>query len=166
MPADAPVVALTAYDIGLWLHISAVVVGFGATFAESVTFPVAMRMDKRHLPYVHELQLTINRYLTGPALAIVLLTGLFLVGDSEVWDLGDPWVSATIGILIVLGALNGAYFIPADKRLGTMAARELESGGDLSEEYQRRSRAEGFVGALAGILIIVAIFLMTVKPGA
>ena len=157
--------AVTGYEIGLWLHISAVVVGFGATFAESVTFPIAMKLDKRHLPYVHALQLAINRYLTSPAMLIVLATGIYMVADSDAWSFGDPWVSATFAILLVLGGLMGAYFIPTDRRLQTMVTRELEAGGDLSEEYQRRSRAEGVVGALAGLLVIVAIFLMVTKPG-
>jgi uncharacterized membrane protein len=46
-----------------------------------------------------------------------------------------------------------------------MVTRELEAGGDLSEEYQRRARAQGMVGALAGLLVILAIFLMVTKPG-
>ena len=157
--------AVTGYEIGLWLHITAVVVGFGATFAESLTFPVAIKLDKRHLPYVHALQLAINRYVTTPAIVVILLTGLYLVGDSDAWSFGDAWVSATFAILIVLAGLLGAYFIPADRRLQAMVVRELEAGGDLSEEYQRRSRATGIVGGLAGVLVIVAIFLMVTKPG-
>lgn len=42
----------------------------------------------------------------------------------------------------------------------------LEAGGDLSEEYRRRARAEGIVGAVAGLLVLAAIFLMVAKPGA
>ena len=58
--------ALTFYDVSVWLHVSAVVVGFGATFAESITFPVAMQMGVRHLPFVHKLGLTINQRLATP----------------------------------------------------------------------------------------------------
>ena len=36
----------------------------------------------------------------------------------------------------------------------------------LSEAYQRAARTEGMMGALAGLLIVVAVFLMVVKPGA
>lgn len=157
--------AVTAYNVSVFIHITAVVVGFGATFAEAVTFPVAMRLDKRHLPYVHQLQITINRYFANPALLVIILTGLYQVSKGD-WSMGDFWISATFVIAIALGAINGAYFIPTDRRLGAMAAREIEAGGDLSEEYQRRARAEGMMGALTGILIVVAIFLMTVKPGA
>ena len=59
--------AVTSYDFSVFLHVTAVVVGFGATFAESVMFPVAMRMSPRNLPYMHKLQLTINQYFANPA---------------------------------------------------------------------------------------------------
>jgi uncharacterized membrane protein len=157
--------AVTAYNVSVFIHIVAVVVGFGATFAEAVTFPVAMRLDRRHLPYVHELQLTINRYFAGPALLVIIVTGFYQVSKGD-WSMGDFWISGTLVIAIALGAINGAYFIPTDRRLGAMVAREIEAGGDLSEEYQRRARAEGIMGAITGLLIIVAIFLMVVKPGA
>ena len=60
--------AISTYEISIFLHITAVVVGFGATFAEAIMFPVAMRLDPRNLPYVHALQLAINRYMATPAL--------------------------------------------------------------------------------------------------
>lgn len=157
--------AVTAYNVSIFIHVTAVVVGFGATFAEAVTFPVAMRVDRRHLPYVHELQMTINRYFAGPALGVIVITGLYQVSKGNS-SLGDFWISASLVIALVLGGLNGAYFIPTDRRLGAMVTRELEAGGDLSEEYQRRARAEGIMGALTGLLVVIAIFLMVTKPGA
>jgi uncharacterized membrane protein len=157
--------AVTAYNVSIFIHITAAVIGFGATFAESVMFPVAMRLDKRHLPYVHELQLTINRFFAGPALLVIIVTGFYQVSKGD-WDLGSFWISGTLAIAVILGGLSGAYFIPSDRRLGPMVTRELEAGGDLSEEYQRRARAQGMVGALAGLLVILAIFLMVTKPGA
>lgn len=160
--------AVTGYEVSLFLHISAVVVGFGATFAESIAFPVAMRLDKRHLPYVHRLQLAINQWLTTPALVVVLATGFYQVSDADL-HFGDFWLSGAFAIVIVLGGLIGAYFIPADRRLGAMVAREIAAAGDgeivLSDEYQRGARTEGIVGALAGVLILVAIYLMVTKPG-
>jgi uncharacterized membrane protein len=161
-----------AYNISLWLHISAVVVGLGATFAEAITFPVAMKLDPRHLPYVHRLGIAINRYLATPALALILATGIFQVAhnNGRGWDFGDFWISATFAIVIVLGGLNGAYFIPADRKLEAMVAAEIAAAGageiTLSDEYLRRSRNEGIVGAVTGILVIAAIFLMVTKPGA
>lgn len=161
--------AITGYSISVFLHVTAVVVGFGATFAEAIMFPVAMRLDSRHLPYVHSLQLAINRWLATPALVIVLLTGIYQTADGE-WGFGSFWISATFVIVIALGALLGGYFAPTDRRLGPMVAREIDAAGDgpvtLSEDYLREARREGVVGTVAGVLIVVAIFLMVTKPGA
>jgi len=159
---------MSAYEFSLFLHITAVVVGFGATFAESITFPIAMRLGSRHFPYVHRLQIAINTWLALPALLIVLATGLYQVGEGD-WSLGDAWISATFAILILLALINVAYFIPEDKRLAEMAERELAAGeGDveMSAEYSGRAQRTGIMGAIVGLLLIVAIFLMVVKPGA
>jgi uncharacterized membrane protein len=160
--------AVSSYDISLFLHITAVVVGFGSTFAEAVMFPVALKMSPRNLPYVHRLQLTINQYFATPALVIVIATGFYQVADAD-FDFGDFWLSATFAIVIVIGGLIGAYFIPADRLLGPMVEREIEAAGDgevtLSDEYQRGARTEGIVGTVTGILLVVAIYLMVTKPG-
>lgn len=155
--------AITAYNVSVWIHITAVVVGFGATFAEALMFPVAMKMDPRHLPYVHRLGITINRYLANPALLVIVATGTYQVLEGN-WDFGDFWISATIVIAIVLGGLLGSYFIPTDKKLMVMAERDLAGDGGLSDEYQQLAKREGQVGAIAGLLIVAAIFLMVVKP--
>jgi uncharacterized membrane protein len=156
--------AITAYNLSVWIHVTAVVVGFGATFAEALMFPVAMKMDPRHLPYVHRLGLAINRYLANPALLVIVATGIYQVIKGD-WSFGAFWISGTFAIAIVLGGLLGSYFIPTDKKLAVMVERDLAAGG-LSDEYQRLAKREGRIGTLTGVLIVAAIFLMVVKPGA
>lgn len=148
---------------------TAVVVGFGATFAESIMFPVALKVGKQHLPYLHRLQLAINQWMATPALVVVLLTGIYQTISGS-WSFGAFWISATLLIVIVLGGLIGGYFIPSDRKLGPMVERELAAAGggevELSQEYQQASRRQGMVGGLTGLLLVAAIFLMVVKPGA
>lgn len=156
---------ITALSISVWIHATAALVGFGSTFAEAVTFPVAMKLDKKHLPYVHRLQLFINQRLATPALAIVILTGFYQVSEGN-WSFGDAWISLTFLIAIVLGGLLGGYFIPTDRRLEAQVTRELAAGGELSEDYLAAVRREGVVGTITGLLIVVAMFLMITKPGA
>ncbi len=153
---------IDAYSLSVFVHVSAVVVGFGATFAEAIMFPVAMKAGVRHLPYVHKLQLAINQRLATPALAIVILTGLYQT--SERWDWDVLWINATFVIVIVIGGLLGGYFIPADRRLAAQVERELADTGEVSEDYLRQARREGMVGALTGVLLLAAVFLMVTKP--
>jgi len=163
------ITAVSSYEFSVFLHITAVMVGLGSTFALAITFPVAMALDARHLPYVHRLSLALSRWFATPALVVVLVTGFYQVSERD-WNLGDFWLSATLAIVIALGGIIGAYFIPTDRRLGAMVEREIEAAGTgelvLSEEYQRASRTEGIVGAVTGLLLVIAVFLMVTKPGA
>jgi hypothetical protein len=155
----------TLYSISLWLHISAAIVGLGATFALAVGFPLALKLDARYLPFVHHLSLNVNRKLASPALAVLVITGFYQAIDAD--SLDQPWVGGTILIAIILGGLQGSYFVPTDKKLAAMAEKELAAGATtLSDDYQRQAQREGGIGALAGFLIIVAVFLMVTKPGA
>jgi len=156
--------AVTFYDVAVWFHVSAVVVGFGATFAESITFPVAMKMSVRHLPFVHKLGIAINQRMATPALVLIIVTGIYQTADR--WEFSQFWISATFVIAIVLGGLNGAYFIPGERRLLAQIERELAETGEPSADYQRKARQMGMVGALAGVLVLLAIFFMVAKPGA
>ena len=160
--------AVTSYEFSLFLHITAVMVGFGATFAESVMFPVAMKLSPRHLPYVHRLQLTLNQFFAVPALIVVIATGFYQISEGN-WEFGDLWLSATFAIVIVIAVLNIAYFIPADRKLGPMIQREIDAAGagdfEPSQEYQRGAMREGIAGAITGLLLVVAVFLMVDKPG-
>ena len=163
--------AITNYDFSVFLHVTAVVVGFGVTFSEAVMFPVAMKMSARHLPYVHRLQLVINQFFAIPAAVVVAASGIYQMEEGN-WDYGDFWVSATITILVVIFLVNVAFFIPADRRLLPIIQKAVADAGDrelrlsdLPPTYQRLGRAEGIVGSLMGILLIAAIFFMTTKPG-
>jgi uncharacterized membrane protein len=156
---------ISLYTISLWLHISAAVVGLGATFALAVAFPVALQMDQRHLPYTHRLSRVVGTWFANPALLVLLITGIYQALDADI-SLGEPWISGAFVIIILLGGLQGAYFTPTDRKLEALAAREIAGGAtELSEDYQRQARREGVLGAVAGVLTIIAIFLMVTKVG-
>jgi uncharacterized membrane protein len=163
--------AVTNVEFSIFLHIAAVVVGFGSTFSESVMFPVAMRMSARNLPYVHRLQLVLNQFFAIPAAIVVAATGVYQV-DKYNFDYSDFWLSGTITILVVLFLVNIFFFIPTDRKLLPIIQQAIADAGDreltlsdLPPTYQRLGRAEGIVGSLMGILLIAAIFMMTTKPG-
>lgn len=153
------------YNLSLWLHISSAVVGLGATFALAVGFPLALRLDAKYLPFVHHLSLEVTRKLASPALALLIITGVYQGVDAKRMD--EPWIGITFVIAIVLGGLQGAYFVPTDRKLAALAEKELAGGATtLSQDYQRQAQREGMMGAIAGGLIVLAVLLMVTKPGA
>lgn len=158
---------VNSYNISLWLHISAVMVGFGSTFALAVATPIALKLDPRHLPYVHQLSINLNRFFAGPALVVVLATGFYQVSKGN-WDY-DFWVVGTLVIVVILGGLMGMVFLPSAKALKEISEREIAQAGDgpytPSEEYNRRSRPEMIAGPITGLLLVAAVFLMVTKLG-
>jgi uncharacterized membrane protein len=162
------VTAITAYNFSIFIHVTAVMVGFGSTFALAVTTPVALKLDPRHLPYVHQLELVLNRFFASPALVIVIATGFYQVSQGN-WKFGDFWISGTFAIVIAIGAIMGAVFMPTAKQLKTLSERDIAAAGDgpvtLSEEYNAKARLEAIFGPVTGLLLVAAVFLMVVKPG-
>jgi len=159
----------TGQEISLWLHITAVVVGLGATAAEAILMPVAMASNPRHVPLVFRVQIVLNRYFANPALLLILITGIYQAVNYD-WDFGAPWISGTFVIVFLLGGINGGFLIPTEKKLLAMSEKEIAAAGDgpveFSEEFQTMSRTEAFFGGITGLLIVAAIFLMVFKPGA
>jgi uncharacterized membrane protein len=154
--------AFTFYDVVLTVHILAVVIAFGVVFAYPVLDAV-LKASGIRLAALHRLHVALATRLVQPAMAVVLLAGLYLALDR--WSLGDPWISATFAILIVLFALTGAILVPTDRRLAELAERDDKAGDTPSADYVAESRKADIVGSAALLLVVVATFLMTAKPG-
>ena len=157
--------AIRLYDVVLTVHILAVVVAFGVVFSYPVLDAWFRRAVPGNLAALHQLHLMLGRRVIAPAMTVVLLAGLYLALQDP-WSLGDPWISATFAILLVLFGLMGGVLTPADRRLARLAERDAGSGGGPSADYERERRRTDLVGSLALLLVVVAIFLMVGKPGA
>jgi uncharacterized membrane protein len=159
---------ISSYEASLIIHITAAIIGLGAPFVESLTFPIAMKLDPGHLPYKHRLQLAINLYLALPALVVLVPTGIYQASEAG-YDLDTVWLTGAMGIVLVLGVMIGGYFIPEDRRLQAMVERDIAAAGggqvNLSASYRRRVRIEEILGHVAGLLVIAAVYLMVAKPG-
>jgi uncharacterized membrane protein len=159
---------VTSFEVSLFIHITAAIVGLGAPFVEAFTYPVAMRMNPRFLPFKHRFQLAINSLLALPALVVLLATGLYQT-DELGYELGEFWLVGALVIVGVLALMLAAYFIPEDRRLERMVERDIAASGSgdvvLSSEYIRRVRIEAAAGTVADLLVIAAVYLMVTKPG-
>jgi hypothetical protein len=70
--------AASIYEVVLAIHIMAVVVAFGVTFAYPIMFAVGARNEPRSLPLLHRIEYTIERYLINPGLLLVIIAGIYL----------------------------------------------------------------------------------------
>lgn len=158
--------AASLYDFILALHIVAVVIAFGWTFALPIYFAVAAKRDPRSLPVLHRIEYTISRMMLNPALVVILAAGIFLASDGHHWK--EFFVQWGIAAIVVIGGLVGAVLIPAAKAAEEAATRDLEgySGGELQPgaAYVAATRRLNIVGSAASLLVVVTIVIMAVKP--
>jgi len=164
MPTDP---AASLYEVVLAIHIMAVVVAFGVTFAYPILFAVAARHDPRSLPLLHRFEYTVERILVNPGLVLVIAAGVYLASKGHYWS--DFFVQWGLAVAIVIGGLVGSVTIPASKRAEAAAARDLAASGDgeivLSDEYRALTRRLSLVGALTSVLVLVTILLMALQVG-
>jgi hypothetical protein len=158
--------AASTYDVVLAIHIMAVVVAFGVTFAYPIMFAVGAKQDPRSLPVLHRIEYTIERLLINPGLLLVILAGAYLAGKAHVWS--KFFVQWGLAAAIVIGALVGSVMIPTAKKAEEIAARDVATATDekieMSEEYGALVRRLSTVGSLLSGLVLVTILFMVIKP--
>jgi uncharacterized membrane protein len=154
--------AITFYSVVLAVHIMAVVIAFGVTFAYPAFVPWARRAHPEAMPAIHDIRDRIGRLVISPAMALVLICGIYLASDAHAWS--ESWVSVPLVILVVIGALGGMFFSPNERRLGELARRDLAAEGTLSAEYDALFARVAAVGMATAGLVLVAIFIMVAKP--
>jgi hypothetical protein len=158
--------AVQFYDVVVWLHISAVVIAFGPTFAFGIYVATTASKHPRGIPAVLEAQNLINRGMVTGGAVVVLLSGLYLAADGDWFD--TFFVGFGIISIIALLGLVHAWFLPNDRRALAAAKRDIDAAreGDVKfgEEFNRANAASARIGPVAGLLVVVTIYVMAAKP--
>jgi small-conductance mechanosensitive channel len=158
--------SLRFFDVVLFLHITSVVIAFGVLFTYPIVVPLTVRNAPRQVAWLHEMQVAVGRTVVTPAAALILLTGIYLAADADVFS--KWWVTVPLIAIIVILGLGGAYFAPRDRKLADLARRDIDAAGEsqvvFSQEYEDLGRQVGTVGALMVLLVVVVIFVMVTGP--
>lgn len=153
---------ITGYSVGLFIHILAVVLAFGPTFAYGLIFSV-MPKYPRSAPAFFEAIRKVDTYLVNPGMIVVLIAGIYLMSDGN-WDGSEAFIAVGFVAIIALFGLQHAFFRPQGRKARELAERDLKNGDSFSEEFEEISHRLSTVGPIAGLIVIVTIFFMTVKP--
>jgi uncharacterized membrane protein len=119
---------VTFYDVVLWIHITAVVTAFGALFAYPVFLAVNARAPLSQRANFHLLQIAFSKRVTGPAIGVVLIAGIYLASDAHLWS--RAWVLIGFGLLLVIAGLGATVLRRGERRL--IAASESGSEDDYA----------------------------------
>jgi uncharacterized membrane protein len=157
------IATITAYGVGLFIHVLAVVVMIGPTFAYGIFIGTAESSSPHSVPAVLRAIQRTDRYLVSPGLLVILLAGIYLMADRH-WDAGEAFIGVGFaGIVILLGMLHG-FFRPNTERALELAERDLAAGDTLSAEYAAVSKKLATAGMIAGAIVAIVVFFMVVQP--
>jgi hypothetical protein len=100
-----------------------------------------------------------------PGLAIVVICGIYLASKLHVWS--DFFVQWGIVVALVIGAVEGMFLSPNEKRLCEVADNDLAAAGQgpvaFSAEHDTLVKRIGAVGATMDLLIVLTILFMVLK---
>ena len=153
---------ITGYSVGLFIHVLAVVLAFGPTFGYGILFSVLPKYPRATPALLEGIQ-RIDRYLVTPGLIVVLLAGIYLMSEGN-WEASEGWITVGFVAVVALFGLQHAFFRPKTARAKQLAERDLKGGDTLSDEFEALSQRLGTVGPVAGLIVVVTIFFMVVKP--
>ena len=159
---------VTFYNVVLFIHIAAAVIAFGGIFGYGIVGAfVGLPEQRRHIPFWHRVQMQLASKLITPAAVVILLAGIYMASVGN-FDFSMAFVQIGIVIIVVLLGSGHAFFIPTDRRAAEIAERDIAAAGsgevELSPEYQALAKRLAIVGIVANLLVLVAIFVMVMKP--
>lgn len=160
--------AILFYDVVLAVHVSAIIIAFGVTFAYPILASSVRSSRPESVADFHRAQELVGKRLIAPFGGIAFLAGIYLAADRDLFD--KVWVTIPMLILIVLLGAGGAFFGPTEKKLAGLAERDATRSApgaqvSFSDEYQTLAKRLQTVGLVMSSLVLVAVFLMVTKPG-
>jgi hypothetical protein len=154
------------FDVVLAVHIMAVVFAFGATLAYPVLLGTITKADSRALPALYKALHAISTRVIMPGLTVVLIAGIYMASDQKLWS--EFFVQWGLGVVVVIGAVEGMFLSPNEKKLVKVADRDLAASGDgtfvPSTEHDALVKRIGATGAFMDLLVLLTILFMAIKP--
>jgi uncharacterized membrane protein len=165
-----PVLAVRFYDLVVFLHVVAVVVAFGPTFAFGLIQATAERLHPRSLPFAFTIMKRISQGMVIPVAVLVGVTGIYQAIDGPFEFGTDQWMEIGLTLyLVMLGLALWVYRPSVMDRAIAAAQRSIDAAGpagqvELSDEYRAITRVPNLMGPVLGLLVVVIIYLMVIKP--
>jgi hypothetical protein len=104
----------------------------------------------------HHAQIAFSKRVTGPTIGVILLAGIYLATDADLWS--ETWVTVPFVLLFVIAGLGATLLRRGEESLVATSEAGDEPG---------YSAALGKVRTWTYVtlaLIVIAIFFMAAKP--
>ena len=150
-------------ELLLLLHILSAIVGFGATFSFGVLGPLAAKTGGPQALGMLKGIVATEKKLVYPAIVIQPVTGVLLIFE-EGWDnsfFSHWWLWIAILLFVTAVYIALAVQTPTVEKMIELG----ESGQAETPEFAALGKKSGTFGPILGVLLLIVIFLMVIKPG-
>jgi uncharacterized membrane protein len=151
-------VDLTLYSFLKFLHVLLVVIAVGFNASYGIWIGRLAREPEHAAHVLRGIKILDDRF-ANPAYLLILLLGLAMV-----WESGIPfstfWIAASLVLYAILVAVAVVGYTPTLRRQIALA----EAGRVDSDEYRQVAKRGGAIGGVLGLIVVIIIFLMVVKP--
>jgi len=162
----AKIALLSRHEWLLLIHVGGAFSVLAGALLAVVLNQAALRRSK---PSETALLLGLTRVavvLIAVGMIVTLAFGLWLVGDTSAYDLGDGWISASLAlwvIALVLGSVGGRR----DRHTRELAERLAAEGDQPSSELAARMRDPVTLTLSygSGLAVVAILVLMIWRPG-
>lgn len=152
-----------SYLLLKYLHILSAILMLGTTLCNGLLRMHTNRSrQNHHIAVVSSGVTVLNRFLLGPSLILLLLTGLAMTLNR--WSFQMTWIQWTLGLYgFLLVAFVRGYAL--ERRLELLAhAGWAANRNNPDEAYWQTMRRATPIGAGATLISLVMLYLMLAKP--
>jgi uncharacterized membrane protein len=142
-----------------WLHVLSAIVAVGFNLTYGIWLARASRSGDV-LPFTLRTIKLIDDRLANPAYGLLLITGLSMVFVLPL-PLTTPWILTALVLYVALLLIGLSGYTPTLRR----QIQLLDMEGIDSANYHALAQRGRILGIVLGVLVIIIVFLMVVKPG-
>jgi uncharacterized membrane protein len=146
------------FSLVKWIHVLSAITAVGANVTYGIWMTRAAR-EPRVLAFVlHNIKLIDDR-VANPLYGLLLLTGLTMAFMLPI-PLDTPWLMTALILYAAATLLGLVVFVPIFRRQIEL----LEAEGLESRRYRAAATWTRVLGIVVGVVVLVIVFLMVVKP--
>lgn len=142
-----------------WLHIVFATIAIGVNVSYNLWFGLAKEEPSQYGFALKGIK-KLDDYVANPCYLGLGISGPLMVYLGN-WPWTTTWVWCSLALYAILSVLGVAVYSPLLKRqIAVLAER-----GHEDAEFQALNRKGGILGPGLGVIVLIVIYLMVVKPG-
>jgi hypothetical protein len=150
----------------IFLHVLGAIVAFGPTFAFSIS-GAAGAQEPQHANFGMRVSHAVSARLVYPVGITLLITGLAIMAIRQINPLEREFWWLAIGIVLYVIAYGYSFFVQrklVERAIALSSGPPPAGASGPPPELPALGKRIGMGGMVLGILLIVIVFLMVMKP--